>query len=115
MARMKSATKKKLLKFYLWVGLADFLLGVFHTSSQYPDKYLFVVLNSLWSIVYVLPLTYLLYESAAPFLLKKRRSVIYNILIGIFFLFAFMMLFSYGAYVWRLLGIQIHIYTALKQ
>jgi len=106
--------KIKLLKFYLWVGFADFLLGVFHTSSIYPDKIPFVVLNNFWGIIYVIPLAYLLYEYAAPFAFKNRRSIIYNILTAIFLLFAFMMLFSYGAYAWRLLGIQLHIYTPLK-
>jgi two-component system LytT family sensor kinase len=61
--------------------------------------------------VYVIVLNFILFEFSIPFVLRKRKTIFYNILLGILLLWVYMMLYSYGAYLWRLLGIQLHIYT----
>lgn len=111
---MRSSFKIKLLKFYLWVGFADFLLGVFHTLSGYPDKFSFVIPNNLWAAIYLIPIHYMLFEYSIPFVLRKKKTIIYNILSGILFFFLYMMLYSYVFYLWRLAGIKLHVYTALR-
>ena len=110
---MKKLIDKKLIKFYLWVGLGYLFMGFINTIGDYPDRFFAVVFNNLWAAVYLIPVNYLLFEYSIPFVLKKRETIIYNILISIPLLFLYMMLYSYGAHVWRLLGIQLHIYTPL--
>ncbi len=69
--------------------------------------------NNLWHIAYIIVLNFILFEYTVPFVLRKRRTIIYNILLAILLLWLYLMLYSYGAYVWRSFGIQLHIYTAL--
>ncbi len=111
---MKLSFDKKLVKFYLWVGLGYFFLGLFHTMGSYPGKFFPLVFNNAWAVIYVIALNFILFEYTVPFVLRKRKTIIYSILLGIFLLFIYLMLYSYGSYVWRLLGVQLHIYTALK-
>jgi sensor histidine kinase YesM len=111
---MKKAIDIKLLRFYLWVGLAYYCLGVFTNLHAYPGRVAAALLNNLWGIIYLIPVNFIFLEYVVPFVLRKKRFILYNILWGFVFLFLFMMLWSYGSYVWRLFGININIYTALK-
>jgi two-component system LytT family sensor kinase len=112
---MNKAIDIKKIKFYLWVGLGYFLIGLMTTAGKYPDKFLFALLNSIWGIIYVIVVNYILFEYTVPFVLKKRNSAFSNILLAILFLWIYMMLYSYGGYLWRQIGMQLHIYTALKE
>ncbi len=111
---MKKRINRKLFKFYLWVGLGYFFLGLFHSLGNYPGKFFPLAFNNLWGVVYVVALNFILFEYTIPFILRKRKTIIYNILLGILLLFVYLILYSYGSYVWRQLGIQLHVYTALK-
>ncbi|HEX8278477.1 MAG TPA: histidine kinase [Segetibacter sp.] len=111
---MKKSFDIKLIKFYLWLGVGYFFLGVFSTIGSYPGKFFPVVFNNAWGVVYVIALNFILFEYTIPFILRKRKAIIYNVLTGILLLFVHLMLYSYGSYAWRLLGIQLHVYTALK-
>ena len=114
---MKKRINIKLVKFYLWVALGYFFIGFFSTVGKYPDKIFAVVINNLWGVIYVTALNFILFEYTVPFVLKKRKKIIYNIysiLFGILLLCVFLILYSFGSYGWRLLGIQLHIYTALR-
>jgi two-component system, LytTR family, sensor kinase len=105
----------KKVKLYLWLGLGYFFLGVASTAAKYPDAFFSVLVNNGWSVVYLIAVNYILFEYSIPFVLKKRTSLIFNILLGGGLLFIYMMLYSYGAYAWRQIGIHLHIYTALRQ
>ena len=111
---MKKRINRKLVKFYLWAGLAYFFLGLFSTLGSYPGKFFSLVFNNVWAVVYVVAINFILFEYTIPFVLKKRTTLIYNILIAAPLLFIYMMLYSYNSYAWRLLGIQLHIYDVLK-
>ncbi|MDB5231801.1 MAG: histidine kinase [Chitinophagaceae bacterium] len=111
---MKKSLDIKLVRFYLLVGLVYFILGLMTNVSKYPGHFSESVFNNMWAVSYGMVLNFILFEYAAPFVLKKRTSLLYNIITGFFFLFLFMMLYSYGAYVWRQLGIGVGIYTRLK-
>jgi two-component system LytT family sensor kinase len=111
---MKRSFDIKLVKFYLFVGVGYFFLGLFSTLGSYPGRFFPLMFNNVWGVVYVTVLNFILFEYTVPFILRKRRSIIYNILPGIFLSFVYLMLYSYGSYAWRLLGIQLHIYTALR-
>jgi len=111
---MKKRIDIKLVRFYLWIGLAYYVLGVFTNLHAYPGKVTAALLNNLWGIIYLMPVNFIFLEYVVPFVLRKKRFILYNILWGIILLFLFMMVWSYGSYAWRLLGININIYTALK-
>ncbi len=112
---MKRSFDINRLVLYLWLSLCYFLVGIVNTISRYPHRLLPVVFNNVWGVMYVTLLNFILFEHAIPFVLKKRSSILYNILLGLPLAFFFMILYSYGAYAWRLLGIQLHVYTALKE
>jgi two-component system, LytTR family, sensor kinase len=111
---MKSSIDKKLVKFYFWVALGYFFFALLSTTGTYPGQFLNVVLNNIWAVIYVTILNFILFEFTIPFVLKKRKVLVYNILLGILLLWVHLMFYSFGSYAWRFLGIQIHIYTSLK-
>ncbi len=111
---MKIAIDIKRFKFYLWVGLAHMSLWMFRdviaeTDTFFPDRFI----NNIWRTVYIVIVNFIFFEYTVPFVLRKRKYLIYNILLGILVLWVHLMLWSYGLYAWRLLGIQLHIYTSL--
>ncbi len=112
---MKRSIDRKTVKFYLWLGVGYFFIGFLNTIAKYPDQFVPVVFNNLWGLMYVTVLNFILFEYTVPFVLKRRETVIYNILLGIFFLFVCMMLYSYSAYGWKLLGVQLRVYTRLAE
>lgn len=104
----------KQVKFYLWLGLGYFLIGLMTTLGGYPGRFSAVFFNNFWGAIYLIPLNFILFEYTVPYVLKKRKSIAYNILIAILLLWIYMMLYSYGSYCWRRVGIWLHVYTALK-
>jgi two-component system, LytTR family, sensor kinase len=112
---MNRLIENKKLKLYLWLGLGYFFLGVVSTAAKYPGAFFPVLVNNVWSVIYLIAVNYILFEYTVPFILKKRDSIVYNIFLGVALLFVHMMLYSYGAYVWRQIGILLHIYTALRE
>jgi two-component system LytT family sensor kinase len=110
----KKTLNKKLIKFYLWMGAGYFVMGILATFHVYSDRFLPVVFNNLWGVIYLTVVNFILFEYAIPFVLRKRSTVFFNIIWGIFLLWMFMMLYSCISYVWRLFGIQLNIYTPLK-
>ncbi len=111
---MKISLDRKLLKFYLWIGLGYFFLGLLTTFGNYPNRFFSLVFNNLWGVVYIIVLNFILFEYTIPFVLKKRKIIISNIVLGILLLWIHLIFYAYGSYAWRLLGIQFHIYTALR-
>ena len=111
---MKLLSDKRLIKFYLWLALGYFFMGILSTHETYPANFFPIVFNNLWAVVYLTVLNFILFEYSVPFVLRKRKVIIYNIFLGILLLWVHLMFYSYGAYAWRLLGIQLHIYTPLK-
>src|SRR5689334_22115023 len=105
---MKKGIDIKLLRFYMWMGLAWFIIGVLNTWHVYTDKFAAAVFNNIWGIIYLVTVNFIFLEYVLPFVLRKRRSIFFNILWGAFLLFVYMIVWSFGSYVWRLLGIELH-------
>ncbi len=102
------------IKFYLWTGLAWTILWLVNYLTTKTDTFLVRIPNEIWRNTYLIPVNFIFFEYAAPFIRKKRRTILFNILIAILLLWAFMILLSFGLYAWRALGIELHIYTALR-
>jgi sensor histidine kinase YesM len=108
----KTIDRKKFI-FYLVVAFIFLSLWVLGHLSKYSDQFLELLLNNFWRIVYVTVINFTFFETAIPFVLKKRRFLIYNILLGLVILWLYMMLWSYGLYAWRLIGIGSGIYSRI--
>ena len=104
---MKKLIDKRRFKFYLWVGLAFLLLGLLTNFAKHPDAFLERALNNTWAVSYVTVLNYFLFEYTLPLLSRKR---IFKSLLR---LSVYIFLYSLGSYIWKCLGISLHIYTAL--
>jgi two-component system LytT family sensor kinase len=97
----------KRFRFYLWVGLAHFGVGVLFSLHDMKTSFGRHVLNEFWWASYVLVLNYWFFEYVLPRLSINRplRSILL-IILQIF-------LCSWIAYTWRQLGISIGIFTPL--
>jgi len=111
---MKKRINTRPVKFYLWVGLGYFFLALLSTLGDYPGKFFPFLFNHIWAVIYVIVVNFILFEYSVPFVLRKRSTIIYNILLGILLLQVYLISYSYGSYVWKLLGIQLRVYTPLK-
>lgn len=111
---MKRSIDNNLVKFYLWVALGYCFLGVITMVGDYPGHLFYIVVNNVWADIYITALNFILFEYTIPFVFKKRKAIVYSILLGILFLWIHLMFYSYGSYVWRSLGIQVHVYRSLR-
>ena len=107
-------TDRRKRRLYLWLAAIYSLLLFLSTIAKYSDHFFAVVMNTTWSVVYLTAVNFILHERSVPFVLKKRRFFIINILWAIVIVFAFLMLASFGAYLWRKIGIAFHLYTPLR-
>jgi sensor histidine kinase YesM len=107
-----SIDRKKFI-FYLWVGLAYSLLWLFANEHKYPGNFFPLLVNNIWRGVYIIILNFIFFEYTVPLVLRKKKYIFYNIVLAIVFLWIFMMLWSIGLYIWRSIGIGLHVYTAL--
>lgn len=112
---MKRSFDIKLVKFYLWIGLVYIFLWVLGDTHQFPGNFFYVLFNNLWRFPYLIVLNYTFLEYVIPFVVGKRRAIIFSILLAIPVLFIYMILWSYGMYGWRNLGLALHIYTPLMK
>jgi two-component system LytT family sensor kinase len=110
---MKKLFEIKRFVFYLWLGLPYLLLVTWHDSSNFDATFLQALLNNFWRIVYIIVINFIFFEYVVSFVLQKKRFVVFNILLGILSLFVFMIIWSYGLYAWRSLGVRCNIYTPL--
>ncbi|HJY64862.1 MAG TPA: histidine kinase [Ignavibacteria bacterium] len=110
---MKVSIDKKRIKFYLWTGLAYLLLWMLSELANNPETFFERAVNNTWRAGYIVVLNFILFEYTLPFISRKRRTILYNILAAIPIIFIHLMLYSWGLYAWRLIGIGLHIYTPL--
>ena len=110
---MKLSINIQRLKFYLWVGAAYLLIWLFNSLLNYPDTFPVRFLNETWRAIYIIAVNYIFFMKAMPFIKKKRRFFLYNIILFLFALWIMFIFCSIGLYVWRGIGIGLHIYTAL--
>jgi len=110
---MKISIDKERFKFYLWVGFAYLLLWLFIDLVNYTGPFHAEVINNIWRFVYAVAVNFIFFEFTLPFIKRKRKYFLYNIVLFLLALWFQLMLGSFGLYAWRYIGIQLHIYTAL--
>ena len=107
---MKILINRERFKFYLWVGLAFLLLNLFGDLVNNPGTFVKRVFNNLWLVGYLVIINFIFFEYSLPFIKFTWK----RILISLLLIWAHFILYSYGLYAWRFIGIQLHIYAALK-
>ena len=110
---MKKLFAIKRFIFYLWVVLPYLFLWVSHDVHSYKVTFLASLLNNSWRAMYIVVVNFIFFEYVVAFVLRKRQYIVFNILLGVVWLFIFMMIWSYGLYAWRMLGVALNIYTPL--
>ena len=110
---MKISIDRKKIVFYLWVGLAYLLLWVLSNMSKYYENFFPFLFNNIWRAVYIIVLNFIFFEYTVPFVLRKRKYILYNVLLAAFCLWLFLMLWSFGLYIWRMFGLGLGVYSRL--
>lgn len=112
---MKQTNNKQRFVLYLWIGLAWFILWELTIISQHPETFWQRTINELWRDAYLIGMNCFLFEFVVPFVTEKRKYLLYNIAIGIVSIWVMLMLYSFGLYGWRTLGIAVGIYTSFRE
>jgi hypothetical protein len=94
-------------RFYAWVGLAYLPFWLIGDAIDNPETFSARFWNNLWRAAYIVAANYLFFEKVLPNLSGKHliRSVL--------MLFGQFLVFSFGLYGWRALGIGLHVWTPL--
>ena len=109
---MKKTLQREKLELYLWIGLAYMLLWLLNNLHTYPGNFLERVLNNLWRVLYIVPVNYVFFEHTLPFI-GRRRNLLAKLVLYLFTFWVQLMLYSFGLYAWRLIGIGMGVYAPL--
>jgi two-component system, LytTR family, sensor kinase len=108
---MKTSVNKKRFILYLWIGLVYFLLRLMADLASDSDAtFAQRLFNNLWLAVYVTALNFIFFEYTVPYIKFTWR----RLLPSLFLIWVHLMLYSYGIFAWRFVGIGAGIYTSLK-
>lgn len=104
---MKKLSDIKLFELYVWLIPAFLLLNLLGDAIENPGNFPLIIFNEIWLVCYLSVANYSLFEYTLPKLsLKRFISSFFRVLLYCFF-------FSLGFYLWRTLGVTLHIYTTL--
>jgi len=107
---MKISINRSRVIFYSWVGLAFLvLLSINHFDSE-MDTFLRRGINSIWGVFYLTAINFIFFDYLLPFIKFNRKGV----LIGMIIIPAQLILYSFGLFTWRFIGINLHFYTPFK-
>lgn len=96
-------------RFYLWVGLAYWVIRIIGGLMVYPNNPLEIIINNAWLTCYITIVNYFLFEFTLSFFSLKNLHLFLLLLVVhiIFYPFVF--------YLWREVGLMVHIYTELAE
>src|SRR5437868_4257441 len=100
--------------FYVWVGFAYMFLWILVDAGTNPGTIVPRIFNNIWRAVYIILINFIFFEYTLPFIRRRRKYLIYNILLGFLLVWLQLMLCSFGLYAWRAIGIGLHVHTSLK-
>ncbi len=105
--RKKGWLDLKRLTFYAYVGLAYMLPWLLSDWVSHPDTFAARLVNNIWRALYIVAVNYIFFEHILPALSGKR------IFRSLLLLAAQFLLYSFGQYFWRTIGVVLHIWTPL--
>ena len=101
-------------RFYLKVAAAWTALWLI-TYLAHPETFFIFLKNEIWRNIYILAVNFFFFEFVWEYIKLKRRFLIINIILGIFFLFILMLFMSFGLFAWRQLGIALGIHINMLE
>src|SRR5688572_6535843 len=103
---------RKPFTFYIWLGGANVALWLFQSFVEgLPDAFLRRCVNIIWLNIYLVVINYILFEYTLPFIkFTWKRLLIAPVLLFLHFL-----AYPVGFYLWRRIGIELHLYAELKK
>lgn len=104
---MKQLFDIKRIRFYLWVGLAFLVIGLLSSLADLQVSFGRHALNELWHSIYILFINYWFFEYVV------KQATVNRIFQTILLVILQIFLWSWIAFVWRKIGIELHIYTSL--
>jgi sensor histidine kinase YesM len=104
---MKLAIDKERFKVYAKIGAIFLALMIFGDLAD-SQPFFATVVNNIWLVIYLMLLNYILYERFIPLFKFTWTRMLATPVI----LFVLLMLYSFGFYAWRSLGIAFNIYTS---
>jgi two-component system LytT family sensor kinase len=110
---MKRSFHIKRARFYFWVSLSYLLLWLLIDLGNYPGTFFPRIFNNIWRLIYIVVLNYIFFEHVLRYV-RQRNSVFARIFLFLLALFIEMMLFSFGLFAWREIGIALGVYTPLR-
>ena len=111
---MKANTALKRFQFYIWLGAVWLLVWIIFRLLNYPEKFGEQALNEIWRAVYLLFANILFFEYSLPMILRKRSSIIFNILTAVTLVAIQFAVISFGLYAWIRVGMTLNIYTQFR-
>jgi two-component system, LytTR family, sensor kinase len=104
---MKKLSDIKRFELYVWLVPAFLLLNLFGDAVEDTGNFPMIIFNEIWLVIYLSVANYQLFEHTLPKLsLQRWISSFLRILLYCF-------IFSLGFFMWRSLGVNLHIYTIL--
>jgi two-component system, LytTR family, sensor kinase len=107
---MKISVDKQRFKVYLWIGAVYLMLWVLQDLFQNPETFFKRVWNNIWLVSYLVVLNFILYEYVFRFIKFTWK----RLLVAPFILFGILMLYSFGFYAWRSIGVALNLYFSLR-
>jgi hypothetical protein len=104
---MKKAITNEQVKLYLGISISFLFFFLISELGQNPESFGPRALNNCWRLLYVTAANFILFEYTLPQLSRKR------IFRSAFLIFLHLMAYSWGLYLWRLIGIGLLVYTPL--
>jgi two-component system, LytTR family, sensor kinase len=106
---MKLAIDRERFKIYIKIGAAYLLLSMFGELVSNHETFLQRSLNNLWLTCFIVVVNYVLFERSIPSIkLTWNRMLMVPVIIGVY-----LMVYSFGFYVWKSIGAALQVYTNL--
>jgi hypothetical protein len=106
---MKSFVQKERLLVYVRIAGVFFVLSLIGDVIDEPGFFFKNIVNNLWLLLFLFVNNFILLEYSWPFVRAKWA----RLLIAPFLVFAHMMLYSFGLYAWRMIGLGLYLYFDL--
>jgi two-component system, LytTR family, sensor kinase len=103
---MKLSINKQRFKLFVALGGIYAFFWILGELSSNPDTFFRRAWNHIWLVSYLVALNYILLEHTVPFIRLSWK----RILLGLLFLWLHLMLYSFGFYAWRAVGITMNLY-----
>lgn len=106
---MKRHIDRARFKVYVKIGGAYLLLSMFGELVSNPATFLQGSLNNLWLVCYIVVINFILFEYTLPTIKFSWKRILTVPVI----LFVYLMVYSFGFYIWKSIGAGLQLYVSL--